>query len=114
MTDKSLPSEQEQWQSLVTGALEHEVIHRLGRRLEPAAQRRLLDKLAQLRYASQSLQEPIDRTDSAVMRAQLAHTFAILQVERAFREELGIGVAEFIQGLDPDAIEDVAPPRTQP
>ena len=115
MIDKPLPSGlEEQWEVLVSGALEHEVTHRLGRRLEPAAQQRLLDKLAQLRYASQSLQEPVDPNDSATLQAQLAHTFAILQVERAFRQELGIGVAEFIQGLDPEAVEDVAPPRKQP
>jgi hypothetical protein len=37
---------------------------------------------------------------------------AILQADRIFREEIGIGVSEFLQGLDADAVEDVAPTRT--
>lgn len=113
VAEQALPPESDAaWQALVGGVLEHEVAHRYGRQLDPVQQQRLLDKLAQLRYASLGLQEePADSADPAALRLRLSRTLAIVQADQAFREALGIGVAEFLQGLDADAIEDVAPAR---
>lgn len=117
LADKEPPSPEGNgtWDTLVGGVLEDEVARRLGRQLDPVQQQRLLDKLAQLRYASLDLQEDMgDAQDPATLRARLSHTLAILQADQAFREELGIGIATFLQGLDADAVEDVAPARNKP
>ena len=111
--DALKPDRSAEWDALVSGMLEYEVERRFGRRLDLVQQRRLLDRLAQLRHASLGLQqEPADPGSPAALRARLSRTLAILQADRAFREELGIGVAHFLQDLDADAVEDVAPPRT--
>jgi hypothetical protein len=104
------PAPQAEWDALVGGVLEREVENRLGRTLEPERKARLLAHMAQLRDASLGLQlEEGDPDDPAVVRAQLMRTLAIVQADQAFRAELGIGVSDFLQGLDPAEVEDVAP-----
>ena len=111
--DALKPDRSAEWDALVSGMLEYEVGRRFGRQLDLIQQRRLLDTLAQVRYASLGLQEePGDAGSPAALRARLSRTLAILQADRVFREEIGIGVSEFLQGLDTDAVEDVAPART--
>ncbi len=111
--DALKPDRSAEWDALVSGMLEYEVERRFGRQLDLIQQRRLLDTLAHVRYASLGLQEePGDAGSPAALRARLSRTLAILQADRVFREEIGIGVSEFLQGLDADAVEDVAPART--
>lgn len=112
--DALKPDRSAEWDALVSGMLEYEVERRFGRRLELVQQQRLLDKLAQVRYASLGLQQEFgDPGSPAALRTRLSRTLAMLQADRVFREELGIGIAQFLQGLDGDAVEDVAPPRTR-
>jgi hypothetical protein len=111
--DALKPDRSAEWDALVSGMLEYEVERRFGRQLDLVQQQRLLDALAQVRYASLGLQEePGDAGSPTALRARLSRTLAILQADRIFREEIGIGVSEFLQGLDADAVEDVAPTRT--
>lgn len=89
------------WAALVSGTLEQEVERRLGVRLEADRKARLLDALARMREASLGLQdEVVERPDEQALRERLGRQLVLLEVDRTFRDELGIGVAEFLQGLD--------------
>jgi hypothetical protein len=98
----------EQWDALVRGALESEIERRLGGTLPPERVQRLMDTLARVRDASRSLAAQED-ADPADPRREVTRTVIVLQADQAFREELGIGVAEFLRGLDPEQVEDVGP-----
>lgn len=108
------PGTDAEWDALVGGMLEWEVERRTGQKL-PAEQRaRLLAQLARLRDASLALQEaPGQPGDPAELRDRLTRTLVLAQVDEAFRRELRVGVAEFLQGLDPLAVEDVSAPLQQ-
>ena len=98
-----------QWNALVAGMLEWEVDRDSGERLSAAQRHRLVSELARLREASLALQEmPAAPDDPAELRERLARTLTLAQVDEAFREELGIGVAEFVRQQDRDAVQDVA------
>jgi hypothetical protein len=108
------PRTSSEWNALVGGMLEWQVEHRMGVRLSAAQRDRLVSELARLREASLALQEaPANPGDPAELRERLARTLTLAQVDEAFREELGIGVAEFVRQLDPDAVRDVSH-RPQP
>jgi hypothetical protein len=101
------PPRQGEWDTLVGGMLQVEAEHRLGRTLSPEQAQRLLETLSRLRDASMELsEEPLDPSSP---HDQLMHTPTLLEVDRTFRDELGIGVSDFLQGLDGDQIEEVAP-----
>jgi hypothetical protein len=103
------PRASSEWNALVEGMLEWQVEHRTGQRLSAAQRDRLVSELARLREASLAQQEaPADPGDPAELRERLARTLTIAQVDAAFREELGIGVGEFVRRMDPDAVEDVS------
>jgi hypothetical protein len=94
---------------------EWEVERRTGQKLDGETRQRLVSELARLREASLLLQEsPAAPGDPAELREQLARTLALVQVDQTFRNELGVGVAEFLQGLNSGAIEDVPPASTNP
>jgi hypothetical protein len=98
-----------EWNLLVGGMLEWEAERRTGQKLAAAQRERLLAELAQLRDASLALQEaPSEPDDPAELRERLTRTLALAQADETFRRELGIGVAAFIQGLNPHAVEDVS------
>jgi hypothetical protein len=97
----------EQWDALVRGALESEIERRLGGTLPPERVERLMDNLARVRDASRTLAAQ-DDAGTADPRREVTRTVIVLQADRAFREELGIGVAEFLRGLDPAQVEEVA------
>jgi hypothetical protein len=102
------PERQHEWNALVTGTLQAEVQRRLGRRLPEEQQRRLVDTLTRLRDASLALnQDPLDEADPSFLSDHLMGTIALLEADRTFRNELGIGVSEFIGGLDRSQIEEV-------
>lgn len=102
------PERQHEWNALVTGTLQAEVQRRSGRRLPEEQERRLVDTLTRLRDASLALnQDPLDPADASVLSEHLMGTIALLEADRTFRNELGIGVSEFIRGLDRSQIEEV-------
>ena len=111
----SEPQADSEWNALVGGMLEWQVAHRTGQMLTAEKKDRLIAELSRLREASQTLQRaPAQPRDSAELRDRLTQTLALVQVDQAFRNELGLGVAEFLQGLDSKAIEDVSSARTEP
>jgi hypothetical protein len=90
--------------------LEWQVDRRTGQEISAEQRDRLLAQLARLRDASLSLQEgPSEPDEPAELRERLTRTLALVQVDEAFRRELGIGVADFLRQLDPSAVEDVSP-----
>ena len=103
------------WDALVGGMLEWAVERRTGRKLDGETRERLVSELGRLREASLVLQEsPATPDDPAELRERLTRTLALVQVDQTFRNELGVGVAEFLQGLNSGAIEDVPPVSTKP
>jgi hypothetical protein len=114
---RSAPDSDEmlEWNALVGGMLEWEVERRTGQTLDAETGERLVSELGRLREASLALQEsPAEPGDSAELRERLTQTLALVQVDQTFRKELGVGVAEFLQGLNSGVIEDVAPASTEP
>lgn len=107
-TPEFQPVPDEQWDALVSGALESEIERRLGTELPPERVQRLKDSLQRVRGASHSLtaEEP-DANDPDAARRELERNIVLLQADRAFREELGVGVADFLRGLDPGQVEEV-------
>ena len=100
----------EQWEALVRGALASEVERRLGETLPPQRVQRLVDSLEQVRDASRALSATAAASDEVdPQRLELARAVILLQADRSFRDEIGIGVAEFMRGLDPGQVEDVSP-----
>ena len=76
---------------------------------QPRSGDRLVSELARLREASLALQEaPAEPGDPAELRERLARTLTLAQVDEVFRDELGVGVAEFVRDMNPDAVEDVS------
>jgi hypothetical protein len=103
------PGTDSEWNVLVGGMLEWEVERRTGQKLSAEQRDRLLAELARLRDASLALQEaPSEPDDPAELRERLTRTLALVQVDETFRRELGVGVADFLKGLDPRAVEDVS------
>jgi hypothetical protein len=102
------PERQHEWNALVTGTLQAEVQRRLGRRIPEDQERRLVDTLTRLRDASLALTpEPLDERDPSSLSEHLMGNLVLLEADRTFRKELGIGVSEFIRGLDRGQIEEV-------
>jgi hypothetical protein len=111
----SEPQADSEWNALVGGMLEWEVAHRTGQKLTAEKKDRLISTLSRLREASLTLQQaPAEPRDSAELRDRLTQTLALVQADQAFRNELGLGVVEFLHSLDPNAVEDVSPARTEP
>ena len=100
----------EEWDALVAGTLQAEVHRRLGRTLSPEQEQRLVGILARLRDASLELgEETVDPEDPLSLSAHLMRTIVLLEADRSFRNELGISVSDFLQGLNEDQIEEVSP-----
>jgi hypothetical protein len=103
------PRTDAEWNALVGGMLEWQVERRTGERLSAAQRDRLVSELSRLREASLALQEaPAEPGDPAELRERLARTLTLAQVDEVFRDELGIGVSEFLRDMNPDAVEDVS------
>jgi hypothetical protein len=103
------PRNDAEWNALVGGMLEWQVERRTGEQLSAAQRDRLVSELARLREASLALQEaPAEPGDPAELRERLARTLTLAQVDEVFRDELGVGVAEFVRDMNPDAVEDVS------
>jgi len=102
------PQTRSSWDAFVGGMLEWHVERHTGERLSAARRDRLVSELARLREASMDLEEGSgDLDDPDVLRARLARTLTLAQVDAAFRDELGIGVAEFLRQTEPEAVRDV-------
>jgi hypothetical protein len=103
------PRTDAEWNALVGGMLEWQVERRTGEQMSAAQRDRLVSELARLREASLALQEaPAEPGDPAELRERLARTLTLAQVDEAFRDELGVGVTEFLRDMNPDAVEDVS------
>lgn len=104
------PESESEWNALVGGMLEWQVERRTGRTLSAEQRDRLVSELSRLREASLSLQEsPAAPADAADLRNRLTQTLVLAQVDETFRKETGMGVSEFLQGLNAGAVEDVSP-----
>jgi hypothetical protein len=102
--------QQEAWTALVTGMLQSEVQRRSGCTLAPEQAQRLVATLARLRDASFELSEtPLEPQNPLSLRAHLMRAILLLEADRTFRAELGVGVSDFLQGVDGDRIEEVFP-----
>ena len=67
----------------------------------------MLEILTQVRDASLLYERHALDSEDGARRDRLTRTVILLELDRAFREEMGIGVADFVRGLDPDSIEEV-------
>jgi hypothetical protein len=113
--DLSEPEPGAEWNALVGGMLEWEVARHTGEKLTAEKRDRLISELSRLREASLALQQaPSDPGNPAELRDRLTQTLALVRVDEAFRKELGVGVAEFLRGLDSSAVEDVSPVPAEP
>lgn len=104
------PVSEEQWEALVSGALQSEIERRFGHNLPPERQQRLVDALARVRAAAALM--PTEEPDAGAVaepRQHLTRSIILLEADRVFREETGIGVGEFLRGLDAEQVEDVPP-----
>jgi hypothetical protein len=95
------------WDALVAGHLEAEVRSRYGRSLDPEQETRLMDRLREVRDAGDRLETDPGEDALAGARRRLSRTIVLLEADRAFRDELGVGLSEFVRGLGPDQVEDV-------
>jgi hypothetical protein len=61
-----------------------------------------------VRETSRALDEEISGAeDPESARRELTRNVIVLQADRAFREELGIGIADFLRGLEPEQVEEI-------
>jgi hypothetical protein len=111
----SEPKPGAEWNALVGGMLEWEVARHTGEKLTAEKRDHLISELSRLREASLALQEArSDPSSPAELQERLTHTLALVQVDKAFRKELGVGVTEFLRGLDASAVVDVSPAPAEP
>jgi hypothetical protein len=109
------PDEPPAWEATVAGALEREVARRFGRSLSAEETAYLVATLATVRDASRGLDAtPVDPTDPASIREHVARREALVAADEAFRNEVGIGVSAFVQGLSADKIEEANPQPARP
>jgi hypothetical protein len=107
------PARQEEWNALVSSALENEVERRLGHTLSPERVERLVETLRRLRDASIGLHSGFpDPEDPDSLRDQLAREIMLVESDRIIRTELGIGVSDFLRGLDGNPVEEVFPTKS--
>lgn len=107
-TPEFQPVSEQQWEALVSGALQTEIERRFGQALPPERQQRLVDALARVRAAAASMPvEEAGSNDAAPLRQQLTRSIILLEADRVFREETGTGVTEFLRGLDAEQVEDM-------
>ena len=113
--DISEPKPGAEWDAFVGGMLEWEVARHTGEKLTAEKRDHLVSELSRLREASLTLQQaPPDPGNPAELRDRLTQTLALVQVDEAFRKELGVGVTEFLRGLDASAVVDVSPAPAEP
>jgi hypothetical protein len=104
------PARQEEWNALASSALENEVERRLGHTLSPDRIERLVETLRRLRDASIGLRSEFPNPeDPDSLRDQLAREIMLVESDRIIRGELGIGVSDFLRGLDGNPVEEVFP-----
>jgi hypothetical protein len=96
------------WDALVSDALHGQVLERLGGELEPEREARLLDRLREVREVAGDLESDEETDAGNALRQRFERSVVLLEADRAFRDELGIGIAEFLAGFEDGAIEDVA------
>jgi hypothetical protein len=71
---------------------------------------RLLETLRRLRDASAGLRsELLDPQNPDSLRDHLARTLVLVESDRLFREELGIGFSDFLRGLSGNPVEEIHP-----
>lgn len=98
------------WEALVAGHLQTEVQRQLGRSLSSEQEARLMDRLRDVRDAAATLEADPGDDPLASARRRLSRSIVMLEADRAFREELGVGVGDFLRGMDPGQVEDLTTP----
>lgn len=97
----------EEWDMLITGALETG-IERLGINLDPQKRHRLISALTKMRDSSLSLEDTKnDANDPGYLRNRLQQTVTLLEVDRLFREELGVSASQFIDTVGSNEVEEI-------
>jgi hypothetical protein len=106
-----IPERQSDWNAIVGSALDREVERLFGRRLTADQKARLVATLATVRDSSRRLNEtPLDPADPASVRDHVAQQEALLAADRAFENEIGMGVSAFVRGLSAGKVEEAFPP----
>ena len=106
------PEHQREWDAVVADALGREVQRRLGRTLTAEQTASLVATLGSVRDASRFLnEETLDPGDPASIREHAAERQALLDADRVFHEQLGMGLSAFLQGLSADKVEEAFPPH---
>jgi len=93
---------------LLNGELE-KALNDAGNNLEPEKRGRLMTALSKLKESS-LLQNntQYDASDPEYLRSRIDRSIRILEVNRVFEHELGMGVSQFLNSVDPSAVEDVS------
>ena len=95
------PIGEEQWQVLVGDTFRSAIERRLGYPIPPQREQRLLNQLQRLRDASRSLDvENLDAADPEKPGLEARRNAVLVEADGVFREELGVGVAEFLREVD--------------
>jgi hypothetical protein len=114
MPEPSDPRLDPAWDELVSGALRDRVQRRLGRELTPQQEQRLMEQLDAVRQAGIALDEEDTADPTARRRQGLTRSIVLLEADRAFRNELGIGLGEFMNELNEEGlVEDLGEPPAE-
>lgn len=77
--------------------------------LEPEQRVRLISALAKLQESSVLLNsKQYNVSDPEYLRSRIDRSIRILEVNRLFEHELGIGVSQFLSSIDSSAVQDVS------
>jgi hypothetical protein len=107
------PDPEVAWRRSAARAVRDVTQEKLGRTLDAADERRLVDAMAGVRWAArEGERETVDPDDPVSLARERERNETILASDSTFRDVTGIGVAEFLRLLDPEQIEDLAPSPT--
>jgi hypothetical protein len=101
------------WRDQAERALLPFATERLGRAPSEAESERLLDALESMNHALRGIadeRDPDDEDELDRIARRREYDAAILAADRTYREMLGVGLSGFLRALDPEQVEDLAPP----
>jgi hypothetical protein len=98
------------WQAIVKASLRAEFERRFARNPSEGMLGRLTRGLGRVRAASLALDANAVDSHAPNPWIQRRARLALLQADRLFRRELGVGVSDFLRGLDPGQVEEVDTP----
>jgi len=93
---------------LQNGELE-QALYDIRNDLKPEQRNRLMSALAKLQESSVlENSKQYEASDPEHLRARIDRSIRILEVNRVFEHELGIGVSQFLNSLDSSAVQDLS------